>query len=255
MLSRIATMLWGKFEPGELKKFGILAVIFGLIIGTYWTLRPMKDSIFNAIVGGDNLWLAKIFSLCIIIPLVLFYTKLVDLFPRHKVFYLLIGFYAVAALLFTFAFMHPDLGLANTVKSPARIIGWMWYVYVESFGSLIVALFWAFTTDVTDQKSAARGFPFIALFGQLGNIVGPFFLNTKMVGAWLGFTHSGPIVGICAGLMVCMGLLFWFFMHSVPKSQLAGYGAKGAHEESEPGFFEGLKLLVTRGYLLGIFLL
>ena len=53
-----------------------------------------------------------------------------------------------------------------------RITGWLWYVYVESFGSLIVALFWSFTTDITDENAAKRGFPLIAMLGQLGNIVG-----------------------------------------------------------------------------------
>jgi len=47
MLKRIATALWGNFEsPQEVKKFAFLASIFGLVIGVYWTLRPIKDSAF-----------------------------------------------------------------------------------------------------------------------------------------------------------------------------------------------------------------
>ncbi len=255
MLKRLATVLWGKFESREeLKKFGFLATIFGLIIGTYWTLRPMKDSIFHAIVHIDYLWMAKILSLVIIVPLVIVYSKLIDKYPRHKVFYLLIGIYGIVAILFFLAFSNPDIGLANTVKSPTRIIGWLWYVYVESFGSLIVALFWAFTTDTTASESAKRGFPLIALFGQMGNIIGPFFFNAER----LGFSNSVPIVAICAGFMFATGLLFWIFMRATPKSQLAGFAAKEAvveKKKEEPGFFEGLKLLFTQGYLFGIFLI
>ena len=34
-------MFWKRFETREeLEKFGLLAVIFGMIIGTYWTMRP-----------------------------------------------------------------------------------------------------------------------------------------------------------------------------------------------------------------------
>lgn len=249
MLKNLATRLWGNFEPGELQKFGLLSLIFGLIIGTYWAMRPIKDSIFNAIVGGDYLPYAKILSLCVVFPLVIFYTKLVDMFPRQKVFYMLICFYAILTILFTICFMHPEIGLANTVKSPSRVIGWAWYVMVESFGSLIVALFWAITTDTTDPKSAARGFPIISLFGQIGNIFGPLILNTR----FLGLSNSGPIVGILSCLMISIGLLFWTFNRVTPKSQLMGYRAEEAHQESEPGFFEGLKLLVSKGYLLGIF--
>lgn len=249
MLKAIATRLLGHFEEGEVKKFGLLGAVFFLIIGTYWTLRPIKDSVFNAIVGGDMIPWAKILSLCVVFPLVIFYGKLVDMFPRQKVFYILLGFYTVATILFAIGFMHPEIGLANTVKDSSRIIGWAWYVFVESFGSLIVALFWAITTDTTDPKSAARGFPLISIGGQLGNIFGPLILNSRR----LGFAHSGPIVGICAGLMGLIIVLFWYLMQALPKSQSEGYHSKDAHKETEPGFLEGLKLLLTQGYLLGLF--
>lgn len=255
MFKRIATALWGEFESGdELKKFGFLASIFGLIIGTYWTLRPIKDSIFNAIVGLED-WqpTAKILSMFVVFPLVIVYSKLIDAFPRHKVFYVLISIYAVLALAFAFFLMNPEYGLANTIKSPTRMLGWFWYIYVESFGSLIVALFWAFTTDTTLPDSARRGFPIIALFGQIGNMVGPFFLNAKR----LGFATSAPIVAICGGLMILMAALFWLMVRSVPQAQFAGYETEKEEKKSgeEPGFLEGLKLLLTQPYLLGIFLI
>src|SRR5690242_824328 len=92
MLRRIAAALWGKFESREeLQKFGILASLFFLIIGTYWTLRPMKDSIFNALVGIDYQPMAKWLSLALIVPLIIIYSKLIDTFPRHKVFYGLVS--------------------------------------------------------------------------------------------------------------------------------------------------------------------
>ncbi|MGA9530876.1 MAG: Npt1/Npt2 family nucleotide transporter [Candidatus Babeliales bacterium] len=253
ILKHLAFWLWGEFQPGELQKFSLLSLIFSLMIGTYWTLRPIKDSAFATIVGIDYLPYAKILSLCVIVPLVLVYSKLIDIFPRHKVFYALSIVYGLAALAFGYAFMHPEIGLLNAVSDPARVIGWVWYVYVESMGSLLVALFWAFTTDVTLPDSANRGFPMIALFGQMGNIFGPFFLNTKR----LGLATSAPIVAICGGLIFCIGFLLRFFMEVVPADQLRGFDGTEEEEEkaSEPGFFEGLKLLVTKGYLFGIFLI
>ncbi|HLC07385.1 MAG TPA: Npt1/Npt2 family nucleotide transporter [Candidatus Babeliales bacterium] len=252
MLKRLATMLWGNFESKEeLKKFGILALIFCGIIAIYWALRPMKDSIFNAMIGMEWQPVAKILSLVIIFPIVILYSKLVDTFPRHKVFYFLTGLYGVIALVMFFCFSDSSIGLANTVKSPWRVLGWAWYIWVESFGSLMVALFWAIVTDITSPESAKRGFPLVALFGQIGNMVGPFFLNAKR----LGFSNSAPVVGVLAILLFVIGFMFWVFMHVTPASQLKGYHPEGEAEEGEPGFFEGLKLLVTRGYLLGLFLI
>ena len=199
---------------------------------------------------------AKFLSVIIVFPLVIIYGKLIDTFPRNKVFYGLTIFYGALALFFMWAFLHPDMGLTNTVKSPMRFIGWAWYVYVESFGSLIVALFWAFTADTTAPDSARRGFPIIAMFGQFGNILGPLLLDNKR----LGFATPAPVVGICAGLMFVMAAMFWYMMKSVPAREWIGYTGEGAHEtkkdhDEDLGFAEGLKLLVTQGYLMGIFLI
>ncbi len=256
MLRRIATALWGKFESrDEVIKFSLLGLIFGLIIGAYWALRPVKDSVFASIVGIDYQPYAKVLSLFVIVPLIILYGKLLDMLPRHKVFYLLTALYGIAALIFGWFLSHPLYGIPNTIEDPTRVIGWMWYVFVESFGSLIVALFWAFTADITSDKAARRGFPLIALFGQFGNILGPLVLRAR----YWGFAHSGPIVLIVGPLMFCIGLLMWVFMRVIPKEQLVGYQAKPAEgvvakEKEEPGFFEGLKLLLTQPYLLGIFL-
>lgn len=251
MLGRIATALWGKFESREeVQKFGLLAVIFGFIIGNYWALRPIKDSIFGTTVGVDYQPWAKWLSVLVIVPLVLLYSKLIDTFPRHKVFYGLVAAYAFMALAFSAFFMHPTIGLANTVESPSRIIGWLWYVYVESYGSLIVALFWTITTDITKPEAAKRGFPLIVMFGQMGNILGPWLLRAKR----LGFANSAPIVGICGLLTLMILVTFWFFLKVTPKKQLESYHATDSGEaHSEPGFFEGLRLILSKGYLLGIF--
>lgn len=253
MFKRIASALWGKFENREeVIKFISLGFIFMLIIGTYWAFRPMKDSIFNTIVGFKE-WqpVAKWLSIAISFPLLFIYAKLIDRFPRHKVFYMITIFYGLLGVFFTWAFMNPEIGLANTVASPTRIIGWAWYLYVESFGSLIVALFWAIASDITMPDAAKRGFPMIVLIGQMGNIVGPYYLRAKR----LGFENSAPLVGICAGFIFAMTGLMWLFMHLMPKSQLVGYHSGEEESMEEPTFFEGLKLLLTRGYLAAIFLI
>lgn len=119
MLKRIAEMIWGNFENWEeVQKFSLLGLIFFLIIGTYWAMRPIKDSIFTAIVGIDYQPMAKILSVIIVFPLVIGYSKLIDKFPRQRVFYILTTLYAIAALVFAWFFLDPVYGLVNTIKSP-----------------------------------------------------------------------------------------------------------------------------------------
>lgn len=253
MLKRVATALWGNFEsPAELRKFSFLGGIFFFIIGIYWALRPIKDSIFMSVVGKGSLPYAKMLSLCVIVPLVLLYSKLVDWYPRHRVFYGIVLSYGIMALAFWWGFSHPTIGLANNVADSSRLIGWLWYFWVESFGSFVVALFWAITSDMTMPESAKRGFPLIVLFGQLGNIFGPLMLRASR----FGFVNSAPIVGIIALFLFAMAALFWLFRATTPKEMLVGYHTgESAESEKEPGFFEGLTLILNHGYLMGMFFL
>src|ERR1700722_16851563 len=127
--------MFGQFTKEELKKFLLLGGTFIFLIGVYWTLRPMKDSIFMSMVGKDNIPWAKLVSLCVLFPLVIIYSKLVDKFPRHRMLYVMAFLYAVATILFAFLLMHPTLGLPNKAVESSRIVGWAWYVFVESYGS------------------------------------------------------------------------------------------------------------------------
>ena len=247
MLKRLATALWGEMSSDEWKKFLSLGGIFGLIIGTYWTMRPLKDGLFAQLVGVESVPTAKIVSLLVILPLVMIYGKIVDRFPREKVFYFLTGLYGILTVGFAAAMMHPTYGLQGS--EPSHLLGYGWYVFVESFGSLIVALFWAFTSDITMPESAKKGYYFVTLLGQIGGIMGPRYLRAKF---W-GFQTSAPIVFIVAGLIVGIGLLVKVFMTLMPKDQLVGYKADDGAEKEETGFLEGLKLLLSKPYLLGIF--
>ena len=243
---------FGDFEREELKKFLKLGGIFALVIGVYWTLRPLKDSLFSSIVGVTYQPTAKVVSLLILFPLVMFYSKLVDKFSREKLFYVVGSAYIVGVIIFGLLFYHQTIGLANTQVDSGRIVGWLWYVFVESYGSIVVALFWAFAADLVSPNSARRGFPIVVMIGQLGAILGPKFLTPLGKNV---FGSSAPTVLICGIFIALMMLGIYLFMRTTPKSELVGYHKKdaGASKEVEPGFFEGLTLMLRQPYLLGIF--
>ena len=253
--SRLISFLkawFGDFNREELKKFIKLGVIFALVIGVYWTLRPLKDSIFGSMVNPSNQPLAKWVSLIVMFPLVIIYSKLLDKFPRHRLFYVLGTIFAAGTFIFGGLFLHPTIGLANTTISSYRIAAWAWYVFVEAYGSILVALFWAFAADMVDPESAKRGFPLVVMIGQLGSIFGPWYLTP------LGlkfFGTSAPTIMICGLLIIVLMGAVYLFMKTTPASQLQGYhGAKDEKEKgAEPGFLEGLRLLISQPYLMGIF--
>lgn len=243
---------FGDFHKEELKKFLKLGAIFALVIGVYWTLRPLKDSIFSSIVGVTYQPMAKWASLIVLFPLVIFYNKLVDKFSREKLFYVIGTAYLIGSIIFGLLFYHSTIGLANTAVDSTRLVGWFWYVFVESYGSIVVALFWAFAADLVSPNSAKRGFPLVVMFGQLGAILGPKYLTPLGKNV---FGTSAPTVMICGILIAIMMLFVYIFMRTTPKSEMSGYHRKdeGAAKEVEPGFMEGLVLMLKQPYLLGIF--
>lgn len=249
------SFLSGFESKQERRKFSLLAVVFSLTIGVYWLFRPVKDGVFLTMVGTDWQPLVKILSFFVVVPIVFIYSKLVDRFPRHKLLYGLSVFYAIATVIFAFLILNPVIGIANTEASPWRLLGWTWYLFVESFGSVMVALFWSFVADTTTPDSAKRGYSLIALGGQLGGLMGPF------AGGYIADHYgTGSALLFGAAGLIALTVSVWYYMRSMPKTEMQGFAAHGKPLESKPGevkskpgFGEGLRLLLTKPYLLGIF--
>ena len=46
LFQKLVKPIFGHFGPEEFKKFLRMGAIFAFIIGSYWTLRPLKNAIF-----------------------------------------------------------------------------------------------------------------------------------------------------------------------------------------------------------------
>jgi len=257
MLKQIAKAWFGSFSWPELKKFLMLAIIFFFTIGVYWPVRVTKDSVFNTMIGLEYQWVAKLVSVAVVFPLVLLYYFLVATFPRHRVFYVLGAAYAILMLGFYFLLRDPSLGLQNTQADPLRILGWAFYVFAESFGSIMVALFWAFAADVATPKSAKSGYFIVAMGGQIGSILGTYF--TWRYAQMLG---TDSIVLGCALGVIAIPCFVWLMRQVVPKEQMALYQASESDEKAgsekkggskKSSMAESIALMFKYPYLLGIF--
>lgn len=251
---------FGNFEKEEFKKFLRMGAIFALIVGVYWTLRPLKDSVFIQLVGSLQLPFAKTVSVLALLPLVMFYTKLLEKTSREKMLLILPTFYGVIILCFSFLMMAAQ-GSAEEIASRSflklagtKILGYSWYLFVESFGSLVVALFWAFAADTTEPVHAKRGFPLVVAIGQLGGVILPYSVGG--LPHRLGFTTDALSI-MCLGFLTLSIIpLVRYFLRATPSTLLSSYQGKNeeaVEKEQEPGFLEGLKLLLKNRYLLGIF--
>lgn len=245
MLSQVARFLWGDLTAEEYKRLGLLSFAFLLIIGSYWLLRTIKDAFFDDLVGMSYQPKAKMISLLVIIPLVLGYSKLVDMVEKQTLFYIICSVYVTAFLGIAYFYANPVAGLDvypfNAV--PGRFLGWFSYIAIESFGSMAVALFWSFVNSTLNTAQAKRGNALIISGGQIGAIAGP--LVTKYFALALGF----PLLIACSAAAIALvPFAITYFSSHFPQ-------AVDVQESKKPktGLFEGLKLLLTRPYLLGVF--
>lgn len=241
--------------------------IFALIIGVYWTLRPLKDAIFIQLVDKMALPYAKTISVLALLPLVIFYTKLLEHTSREKMLVILPAFYGIAVLLFS-VLMYFAQGTPSEIASRpyallmgTKILGYVWYFFVESFGSLAVALFWAFAADTTDPISAKRGFPLVVALGQIGGIICPY--GIAGLPHRLGLETDTLSMVILGMLTLAIIPFYKLFLKVTPRELLTSYhGSKEKEKKieiskatsSKPGFLDGLKLILKHKYLMGIFM-
>lgn len=259
-LQTICRFNFGDFEREEFKKFLRMGLIFLLIIGVYWTLRPLKDGIFMQLVDKYQLPWAKTVSVLALLPLVMFYTKLLENNSREKMFKILPTFYGLAVLFFSVAIYFADATpevIAQRSTLPwlgTKVLGYMWYVFVESFGSLVVALFWAFAADTTEPAHAKRGFPLVVAIGQMGGIFFPYLIGG--LPRRLEHQTSAISLAILGILILAIIPMVQYFLRKTPANLLTAFHGKNEEaeeEKQEPGFLEGLKLLLSHKYLIGIF--
>lgn len=263
MFTHAVNYFFPDLKKDETRKFSLLAVTGFFVIGTYWLLRLLKQTIFFKIAFPMELgWqahqgalfqpVAKFWSPFVVLATVLIYSKLVDLFKKHQLFYIICSFYgilfgSIAAVIL----VKEWYGAQVLGKELLALVGWVNYFSVESFGSLVVALFWSFTNSICTTDSAKRGFPLIVSFMQVGAIGGSgLLLFTESVGAmW-------PFILLASFFMFAIVGMIWYFILTTPKDELVGNPTAAATEKKKEGFFEGftsgLVLLVSRPYLLGI---
>ncbi|MBU1008066.1 hypothetical protein KKA53_03235 [Candidatus Dependentiae bacterium] len=257
---RLVRVLWGDLTRDELKKFGILSVAMMLIVGNYWMLRVTKDALFDVLVGFRQ-WqpVAKMISVLVMVVVVLGYSKLVDMLRRHHLIYLVCSFYGVTFILLSYLATNPELLAVSSTsliyplvswipsKIPGGGIGWFAYVFLESYGSLLIAVFYSFIASVMTTGLAKKGYGMmmsITQFGTLsGVLISMFFVERVGI----------PMLYFFGGIVVLSApFIIRYYISQFPED-IASTQEAVAGKKNKTGFFEGLRLIATRPYIMGVF--
>jgi ATP:ADP antiporter, AAA family len=250
---KIIHALWGDMSRDEAKKFGILSVTLMLILGNYWLVRVLKNAIFDMFVDFQiyQPW-AKLTSLVAMVVFVLIYSKLVDMFSKEKLFYILGTFFGLWLIGLGFFVGHPEYLYVNEGSAlyplvswiPGRALGWIGYVSLEAL-TLLVTLFWATVASTTSTESAKKGYGMIVFVTQIGTVAATFFVANYIT--VLGIPNTVILGGF---IVLLVPIMIKIYATVVPHDAIPD---KKEDKKPKTGFMEGLILLATRPYVMGVF--
>lgn len=269
MSSRFGSFFKSLFTVEKHERVKVISLTFSffLIIAAYTIARELKDSIFVAIVGKSYLPIAKIITLVILIPPILFYSMLVDKIRRYQLLCYYSLFFGISGILFSILLGHSTIGIANTAASPHRLFGWIFYFFVEGYSPFLVSVFWAFANSINAPSEAKNNYGFMVSGSKLGGII-------SAIIAWAVLKECRPfcyivtsdiakhqaLLGVSSVLLLIVPFVIIRMMRSVSGKYLHGYEAaykvekhRAKEGESETGVFSGLRMFVKYPYLLGIF--
>ena len=243
-----------KLPPSEMLRTLCLATTLFFMIGGYWLLRSLKDSVLMALCGYKAIPKAKMMSVFVVLGVVSVYNHLLDSdIPKHQLFYVFGTFYFCLFFVIAMLLMNDTIGLANKYQSESRILGWISYCAIESFGSVMVSLFWSFANSNISLETAKASYGVMVATAQLGSILGPSVVNLFAERWGLAKCY---LLG-CFSMLLLQGTMYMYI-------KIYGTAEQRAKENEDPdapppkkkeraGILEGLYLFWEHNYVKGIF--
>lgn len=238
----------------ETQKLVFLSIAFFFVIASYSIFRSLKTSVFLALVGKEYQPYTRFIAIVLLVPCMIGYSKLVDRLKAHQIVYTIVLLYSFFGALFALFLAHPVYGVANTMTSPWRILGWAFEIFMDLYSALVVSSFWGFVNSACKPLFARKSYGIIVAFGKIGGVLAP---SACLLIMWLWSTQVIPLLIIGASLCLLATVpCLRYIMKYIPDNYLEGYYV--AKESTQPkrasiGGFTGLKLIMTQPYVLGLF--
>src|ERR1700760_4277033 len=222
-------------RPGEGLGALILTVNLFTLLGAYYLLKTVRESLILAEGGAEVKAYSSAAQAIILLGIVPFYGWIATHLNRNRL------------LRFTTLFFASNLILFYVAGQTGARIGIVYYIWVGIFNVFSVAQLWSFATDLFSQSQGKRLFPLLGV-GASSGAVG---------GAWIAGRLIGPLgpykIMLISAVVLCLCSAL---------TRLAGYViTKHASEQEKRKDTEtlssegGFQLLMRDRYLLLIAIL
>lgn len=208
-----------------------------------------QDTVFSTLVGLEYQPRAKLVSVAFTLLLVLQYNRALDRIEKAQLFYYIGTSYSIVFLTIATLLSSQTIGMNNTTPDPWRVLGWVSYVAIESYGSIAVALFWAFANSTVHLEDAKSSYGLIIAFAQLGAILGSTLATQAK---WFGVAFLYAVAGSSCFSMVVMarGYVEFFPHHLPPPIPRTSGKENGAQKSSFQSLWDGLLLVLRYDYVI-----
>lgn len=274
IVSGLKHIFGGMFKKNviERRKILLLTVCFFLIMGGYTIVRELKDLVFVNIVGLESIPSAKLWCIAVLVPLVFFYSYLVDALRRNQLLCVCALVYGILGIVCAYLLGHPTIGLPNTDASPHRIFGWFFYFFMESFQPFLISVLWSFVNSITKPEDTKDGYVLMVAGGKIGGALMAtlawLFLSTQKT-CYAAFSCAGSyqaLMFFASCMLLLMPLVIIYLVKITPREHMHGYEAAYKFEKEREksgatkgfwnhfkGMFDGLFELIKYPYMLGMF--
>lgn len=155
----------------------ILGLSLCCILASFWLLDSLKDAVFDSLVGMEYQPTAKLCSVISTLLLVLFMEYGGNVTKNAKIFYVVgVPYFVTFLVIGNCLKQYEELVKKNEgevmEKETWKLMGYFAYMAIESYGSLMVATFWAFTNKTLDLERAKKSYGIIVAIAQVGAIIG-----------------------------------------------------------------------------------
>jgi len=227
------------FSKQELPVVLLMFGFFFLFISIFQMLRPLKKALFVEAFGADTELNAKLLNILASVVGVVVYTHLVNHLKRHRLLYVLGGFFAIAFF---------ALSRMLAVPEPSEFSIWSFYMLGDLLTTMMVAAFWAYLTDLTYPDQAKRLYGAIGTGGVIGGIFGA--TTAKVFVKSIG---TPGILLIATALMITLILITFLTEYLVDRStQFRKVTAPLKGGSNFGAALEGARLTFQSKYLLAI---